>query len=149
METANRLHAELVETPALFDEYILEYSEDPAAVSNGGNYPRVVRGQMVKPFEEKAFSMEQEGSISEPVKTAYGYHIIRLNNRMPPEPIPFEQIKPTLVQKAYEKHMETYQRNYVLRVSDMPITLEEGAVEIMVKRHFGENLELAPDFDKQ
>ena len=68
---------------------------------------------------------------------------------MPSQPLPFEQVKNTLVQKAYEDHMETYRRNYILRVSDMPIELEEGAVETMVKRHFGENLELAPDYYKQ
>ncbi len=146
LETVNRLHAELVAAPALFDSYISEYSEDPAKVNNNGRYPRVVAGQMVEPFEKKAFSMTEIGSISEPVQTSYGFHILRLNNKMPPSLIPFENVKPNLVQKVYGDYIENYRRNYVLRISHGTIELEEGAVEKMVKRHFGENLELAPGY---
>ena len=39
------------------------------------------RGQMVKPFEEKAFSM-QKGEISEPVKTQFGWHIIKVVDKL-------------------------------------------------------------------
>ena len=146
LETVTRLHAELIANPALFDEYITEYSEDPAKVNNNGRYPRVTAGQMVEPFEKKAFSMEEIGSISEPVQTSYGYHILRLNNKMPPSLVPFENVKPNLIQKVYTNYIETYRRNYVLRVSHGTIEIEDGAVEKMVKRHFGENLELAPGY---
>ena len=146
LETITRLHAELLENPALFDEYIEKYSEDPAKVNNKGRYPRIVEGQMVKPFEEMAFSMEKIGSISEPVQTSYGFHILRLNNKMPPALVPFEQVKPNLIQKVYANYVETYRRNYVLGISHGTIELEEGAVEKMVKRYFGENLELAPGY---
>ena len=146
LETVTRLHSELMADPSLFDQYITDYSEDPAKVSNKGRYPRVTAGQMVEPFEKKAFSMEEIGSISEPVQTSYGYHILRLNNKIPPNLIPFENVKPNLIQKVYTDYIETYRRNYVLRISHGTIEIEDGAVEKMVKRHFGENLELAPGY---
>lgn len=57
------------------------YSEDEGSASNGGLYRNVARGTMVKPFEAAALNL-QEGEISEPVETEYGYHIIQLVKKM-------------------------------------------------------------------
>lgn len=56
------------------------YSEDPGSAKTGGLYENVRRGQMQKPFEAAAFNL-QEGEISDPVETIYGYHIIKLEKR--------------------------------------------------------------------
>lgn len=53
------------------------YSEDEGSASNGGLYQNISKGRMVKPFEAAALNL-QEGEISEPVETEYGYHIIQL-----------------------------------------------------------------------
>lgn len=55
-------------------------SEDPGSKDAGGELPWVARdGSMVKPFEDALFSM-QAGEISAPVKTDYGYHVLKLND---------------------------------------------------------------------
>ena len=149
LEIVNRLHAELVENPALFDEYIESFSEDPAKASNRGRYPHVVKGQMVAAFEKQAFSMTEPGKISPPVETAYGYHIIRLNAKTAAGLRSFEEVKAPLTAQVRDEHVQTYRTNYLKRLAEVPIEFEEGAVEAMVKRHFGENLERAPDFYNQ
>ena len=53
------------------------YSEDEGSASNGGLYQNIPRGRMVKPFEGAALNL-QEGEISEPIETEFGYHIIQL-----------------------------------------------------------------------
>jgi peptidyl-prolyl cis-trans isomerase C len=52
-------------------------SDDTGSAQNGGSLGEFHRGQMVPPFEQAAFSMKP-GDISEPVKTPFGYHIIKV-----------------------------------------------------------------------
>ena len=53
------------------------YSEDPGSAAKGGLYTNVSRGKMVKSFEATALNL-QEGEISQPVESEFGYHIIQL-----------------------------------------------------------------------
>ena len=57
-------------------------SEDPSAASNGGDLGFFTAFQMVYPFEEKAFTT-QIGQVSEPFRTRYGYHIVKVTDKRP------------------------------------------------------------------
>lgn len=56
------------------------YSEDPGSAANGGLMKNISKGQMVKPFEAAALNL-QEGEISDPVLSEFGYHLIRLERK--------------------------------------------------------------------
>ncbi len=58
-----------------FDELVLEYNEDPGMFQNPNGYV-FTKGEMVKEFEDAAFSLKP-GVVSAPVKTVYGYHLIQ------------------------------------------------------------------------
>lgn len=74
-----------------FAELAKEYSIDGSAQS-GGSLGYFTKGKMVKPFEETAFSMKI-GEISEPVKTEYGYHIIKVTDKEEESMFSFADIK--------------------------------------------------------
>ncbi len=76
-----------------------EYSEDPSAAGNAGNLGFFTRGQMVKPFDDAVFVMEEPGAISEVVKSPFGYHVIQYHSRKMPEPMPFEAVKGKIVEE--------------------------------------------------
>lgn len=145
-QMAADLHTELLANPELFDEYVMEFSEDPAKSSNKGRYPQSKRGEMVKPFEDMAFSLQEPGEISELVETSYGFHILRLNKKIPPQTIPFDNVKQQIISADRKEYLEDYQTRYIFKLVPEPVQIEEGAVEAMVKRHFGENLEKLPDY---
>jgi peptidyl-prolyl cis-trans isomerase SurA len=63
-----------------FSFYATLYSEDPGSRNNGGDFTCVSRGMFVPEFDAVAFSMEP-GTISEPFKTEYGWHILYLRER--------------------------------------------------------------------
>jgi parvulin-like peptidyl-prolyl isomerase len=70
---ADRIHA-LLMSGGDFDALAKEHSDDPSAKDNGGKLS-ITRGQTVPEFDKAAFDLKQ-GTISQPVKTTYGYHII-------------------------------------------------------------------------
>ena len=58
-----------------FEELARDFSKCPSG-QEGGDLGHFSRGQMVKPFEEAAFGLEV-GQISDPVKTQFGFHLIK------------------------------------------------------------------------
>lgn len=148
LELAQSLRARLEENPGEFEALVEEYSEDPSKSGNQGRFPAVKRGQMVESFETAAFSLATAGEISQPVQTDYGYHLIRLNRKIPSMLRPFEAVRETSIQAAREAHLAQYRKNYMRKHLSDPIEIPEGAVEAMAKRYFGENLERAPAYEK-
>jgi len=148
LELATGIRQQILDNPGQFDALVQEFSEDPAKVGNKGRYHKVKREQMVKPFEDMAFSLENPGEISEPVETSYGYHIIRLDQSYPPALMPFEDVKARAIEQAKVKYQAEYRIRYLKELSSTPIELPDGAVEAMAKRHFGDDFELAPDFEE-
>ena len=148
LELATGIRQQILDNPGQFDALVQEFSEDPAKVGNKGRYFKVKRDQMVKPFEDMAFSLENPGEISDPVETSYGYHIIRLDQSFPPALMPFEDVKARAIEQAKMKYQAEYRNRYLKELSSTPIELPEGAVEAMAKRHFGDDFELAPVFEE-
>jgi parvulin-like peptidyl-prolyl isomerase len=72
-----------------------ELSEDSGSKINGGDLGFFARDQMVKEFEEAAFSLEP-GTVSEPVKSEYGYHIIRVEEHRDAQQRSFEEVREEL-----------------------------------------------------
>ncbi|MGA7303665.1 MAG: peptidylprolyl isomerase, partial [Rhodothermales bacterium] len=61
-----------------FSDLAKEYSEDQGSAQNGGDLGFFGRGRMVAPFEEAAFGLKKVGDVSAPVRTRFGYHLIKL-----------------------------------------------------------------------
>ncbi len=96
----------LAQEGADFSELAKEYSEGPSN-SNGGDLGFFSRGRMVKPFEDAAFSLEK-GSISDIVKTSFGYHIIKIEDIKKARTKPLEEVQDEIVnilQTEQAKHI--------------------------------------------
>jgi foldase protein PrsA len=102
-EIADDLYKQL-EDGADFAELAKKHSEDPGSKENGGLYENVSVAQWVPEFKEAA--LEQEvGVVGQPVKTDFGYHIIRVEDR---KVASLEEIKDPLVQQLANEKMGKY-----------------------------------------
>ena len=73
-----------------------EKSKDPGSAAQGGDLGYFSRGQMVPPFEEAAFNLEV-GSITEtPVKSDFGFHVIKVEDKRKQAPPAFDQVQARL-----------------------------------------------------
>lgn len=63
-----------------FAQLAKQYSDDKTSANRGGELPEFNAGKMVAEYEEAAFALKNDGDYSEPIKTQYGWHIIKRLN---------------------------------------------------------------------
>ena len=66
-----------------FEDLAKQYSDDPGSKNKGGNLGKFAAGRMVKPFSDAAFALENVNDFSEPFKTRFGWHIVKLIKKHP------------------------------------------------------------------
>lgn len=79
-----------------------EYSDDPGSAARGGDLGLFSKGKMAPAFEKAAFALKQPGDLSDVVKTEFGYHVIRLDERIPAKQQSFEAVRETIVRNLAE-----------------------------------------------
>lgn len=112
-EKAKELLAKIKEG-ASFEEMAQEHSTCPSSQAGGdlGEFPR---GSMVPEFEEMTFSMTP-GEVSGPVKTQFGYHLIKLVSKTDAAPKSFEEVKNNIAQQLLGKKQ---QEAYMAKTADL------------------------------
>ncbi len=75
-----------------------KYSNDSGSKVRGGKLKKFGTGRMVKPFEESAFSLNNEGDVSQPFRTRYGWHIIKLIKKYPVKS--FEEMEKSITERV-------------------------------------------------
>jgi len=81
-----------------FEDLAKQYSEDTGSKNNGGKLGKFGSGRMVKPFSDAAFGLENINDFSEPFKTDFGWHIVKLLKKHPVKS--FEEMKMDLKKKV-------------------------------------------------
>jgi len=94
-EKATRLAAEAKAPGADFAALAKANSEDPGSKDTGGDLGWVERGAMVKPFEDALFAMKA-GEVTGPVKTDFGFHVLKLRETKGGEGRSFDEVRDQL-----------------------------------------------------
>jgi parvulin-like peptidyl-prolyl isomerase len=111
-----------------------ELSDDPSATSNGGEIGWFTRDRVDPSFAEAAFDMKNVGDISEPIKSRFGYHLIRFEGRKAAEVRPFEAVQPKMMADFRKRYVETQRdaRTQAIRL-DPDLKVNKPAVDALVQ----------------
>lgn len=101
--TAKKVKEELGQGKS-FEELAKQYSEDTGSKEKGGDLGFFGPGKMVKEFEDAAYKLKKD-EVSEPVKSQFGYHIIKVTDIKEPEKS-FEQSKADIKKEIVQKKMQ-------------------------------------------
>jgi len=113
-----------------FAELAKKYSEDEANAKQGGDLDYFSKGRMVPEFDAVAFTM-QPGTISDLVKTQFGYHIIKKTGEKPAEAKTFDQVKDQVAQgmkqQVYQDMLTKIKAGADIKYNDKAFNLTTSA----------------------
>ena len=107
-----------------------EYSEDPGSAERGGDLGFFTKGMLVRPFENKVFSMK-EGEVAGPVRTRFGFHIIKLERIEPARTRQLDQVKGEIEEKLKQQKAKDILWDIASKAYDKIIQF--GGLETYVK----------------
>ena len=102
---AETLAARAKQPGADFAKLANENTDDPSGKTTGGKLPPFSHGQMVPEFEQAAFSMAP-GEIRGPIKTQFGYHIIKVESKTPARTRSFDEVRGALVAELSDRQAQ-------------------------------------------
>ena len=95
---------------AKFEDLAKQSSKDPGSAANGGDLDWATPSSFVKPFSDAMVSLQKGQLLETPVKTQFGYHVIRLDDVRPAKIPTFEEVKPQITESLQQKKLQEYQK---------------------------------------
>ncbi|UCC45258.1 MAG: peptidylprolyl isomerase, partial [Candidatus Zixiibacteriota bacterium] len=136
-DTAQMIFERLKEG-ADIEQMAFEYSTDPSAKRNRGDVGYFVWGAMVDEFQEACLAMEI-GELSPPVKSTFGYHIIKLVDKAPNEArTSFEEMKESIRRQILNRKRSTLTQEYFTMIREKyPIVIDPAPCEYVLHKREG------------
>ncbi len=97
-----------------------EYSDDPGSASAGGDLGWIEPDVMMPEFEEALYDLDSEGAVAGPIKTEFGWHLIRLEEIDQPRGQTFEEARAQILEEIREE-----------RADDLYIELNERLIDLI------------------
>lgn len=93
-----------------FEDLAKKNSKDPGSGANGGDLDWAAPGSYVKEFSEAMVALAKGKVTEKPVKSQFGYHIIRVDDIRETQLPPMEQVKPQISQQLQQQKLQAFQK---------------------------------------
>lgn len=138
----DELYEQARQDPTQLEEMALKSSEDPSVSGNRGQLRNVNPDTLAPEFAE-ALKQLKPGELSAPVKTQFGWHLIRLDAFRAGRTPPFDEVKATLVEKLQQEYQYAELRKYTDNLRQQPMQPNPDALGKLPFRYGGEDPLLA------
>lgn len=110
-----------------FEDLAKNFSKDHSSAPQGGDLGFFARGRMVPEFEKVAFELKP-GDVSDPVKTKFGYHIIKVIEKKPGKQRDFEEVKDTITKRLKMNQQKSLFESFIQNLRSTNVTEINEAV---------------------
>ncbi len=94
-----------------FEEIAKKSSKDPGSGANGGDLDWAAANSYVKEFSDAMVALEKGKTTETPVKSQFGYHVIRLDDTREAQLPKFEEVKPQITQQLTQQRLAQFQQD--------------------------------------
>lgn len=134
MQRILEVHERVLDGQSL-DQLVPEFSDDDASVERGGSYEKTSLGNLDRNFARALSGLESPGDVSGPVRSRFGWHIIRLDEQHQPSDPAWEDVRDQAVETARKKHESRVREAYVSQLLDSnAIEVVPGSIERFQRR---------------
>ena len=118
------------------DALAAEYSDDQASREAGGAYENHSLDRLDRNFARALAGLESPGDVTGPVRSRFGWHLIRLDRRRESEKTAWEEVREQAMELARQRHAERIRKAYIAQLADPDaISIVPGSIERFQKRH--------------
>lgn len=142
------IHQKVSSGEASFEDMVLQFSQDKTTRNSQGRLPEFGMNDMVNSFEDAAYGLANPGDFSQPVRTPYGWHIIKLIQKFPLKD--FQEVKSELNNKVQRDYRAQLSREEFLErlAKEYSFNIDDKAMSKLIKRLEKEDFSgkwIAPD----
>lgn len=120
----NDIYTQIQKESTVWEDIVLNFSEDPSSSQKGGLLPWFSVGSMIPEFEMAAFTLTEVGEVSPPIRTQYGYHILRLEDKKPVES--FEDLEESIKSRIMRDSRSTMIKSQVMAIQKSRYNFDEN-----------------------
>jgi len=130
----NEIYQKSLSGESTFEDLASKFSDDPTSAKKGGELAWFGTGKMVIEFEDAAYSLKNNGDVSQPFKTSFGWHIVK---RLDYKPLPsFESMEKELKNKvSKDSRAEQTRKSFVEKLKkEYAYTIDEAELAKIVEK---------------
>lgn len=139
LKLAEEVRAKAVAGKTPFDDLVKDYSDDPSKLSNYGRMRDATSDKYVPEFAKAAAKLTAANPISEPVKTKFGFHIIKLLSSTPAKQKTFDEVKDSIVTHLRAQYIDDQKKEFLSNLAAQPMTPYPDVIASLHSRYFTGN----------
>ncbi len=131
---AEKIHGEAQAAGANFDQLVDKYSDDPSKGNNQGVIPNATADNLAPAFVAAVKQLKQVGEISQPVRTQFGYHVIKLVENTPAKQVEFAAVQTQIEEKLRDNYIAEQRKTLFAKLDEGAPTVNPQIMEMMHSR---------------